>query len=119
PPFGDTKFDDTKYIHPAVEHEAAVRMGQRVDHGRLSISTYQHSCEPEANAALDAAAAGDGLPLAHVLEACTVHWLAAPNALIAVLPRVTRHRDELAAALRVFHDEWGHSTLTIPFSFVS
>src|SRR2546423_11858265 len=55
------------------------------------------ACDP--SAALRAAVAGDGAPLAGFLAACPD---APPSfaTLLAVLPRVTQHRTELAAALR-------------------
>jgi hypothetical protein len=60
-------------------------------------------CKTSARGALEAAVAGDGSPLAGVLERCRLSWLGNAGLILAVLPRVTRHRAELAEALHWFH----------------
>src|SRR5690606_25912947 len=54
--------------------------------------------------------------LATVFRRCTIYWLEVPDLLLGVLPRVTTHRAELAAVLRLYRDDFSSALLrSTPF----
>jgi len=79
-----------------------VRRGDPV-HSAVFTELTPDECKTALAPALAAAQAGDGAPLAEVFRTCRVMWIDVPDYLLAVLPRVTRHREELARALRLYH----------------
>lgn len=118
PPRADAK------VHPGIEDAVALRRGMR-----SSILSLLHSvrpgCTTATQRALSAAVAGDGAPLADLFQTCPSSWGTAPywgtlpTYLIAILPRVTSHREQLAAALRLYRDEFATSSYwNIPFPLI-
>ena len=104
-------------IH-GLEKPYEMRLGKSIGSDPF-VSTYPGECESRLFAAFDAATTGDGEPLAKVLESCRVAWHTTPAYLIAVLPRVTKNRERLAAALRLYRDDLTTFNVTnIPFELL-
>jgi hypothetical protein len=105
-------------IHPVLEKPHAMRVGKSIGKDPF-VSAYPDDCEAQLFAAFDAASAGDGEPLAKVFESCRVSWHTVPEYLIAVLPRVTKNRERLAEALRLFRDDLStFNAINLPFEFL-
>jgi hypothetical protein len=100
--------------HPAIAEQIELRDGRMPD--TAEIETLEgHDVMV---AAVRAALAGDGGPLADVLSRYQVMWDEEVGYVLAVLPHVTRHRAELAAALHWFHADYGSSIDEGPLSIV-
>lgn len=102
------------FPHPAVAPLVALRNG--TPPADLDVVTSE--CDAKLREAFTTAAHGDGGPLADLLGRCRMLFDANVGFVLAVAPRVTQHRAELAAQLRAFHDGFGPSTYGAPFSIV-
>ena len=100
--------------HPAILEQVELRDGRMPDTAEIETLEGHDSMV----AAVRAALAGDGGPLADVLSRDHVMWDEEVGYVLAVLPHVTRHRAELAAALHWFHAEFGTSIDEGPLSIV-
>jgi hypothetical protein len=69
------------------------------------LQVFTADCDKELRTAVTAATRGDGGPLAVTLTHCRLLFDANVGLVLAVAPRVTTHRAELAAALRAFRDD--------------
>jgi hypothetical protein len=83
-------------VRDALGDAVAIRGGAPV---RRNLHFQSEDCAGLMVSALAEATRGDGLALANHLETCVDHTLE-PAYLFAVIPTVTHHREELAAALR-------------------
>lgn len=109
---GTIPAEPSDYPHPGIAPLVALRDGAPT--GELDIVTLE--CSSEMRQALGTAAAGNGAPLATLLGHCRMLFDANAGFILAVAPRVTSNRGELAAALRAFHDGLGPSSYGAPFS---
>ncbi|MBL0219565.1 MAG: hypothetical protein IPQ07_37575 [Myxococcales bacterium] len=106
------------YIHPAIERMAQVRWGEPTDPDRL-LGVVSEECKARLPKAFAAAQRGDGAELAAVFRDCNVFWNSLQNYVLAVAPMVKTHREELAAAIRLFRSDISTYSLEhIPFRFL-
>lgn len=119
-------YEGTPVLPPRPDHEVRSRFSRLVDlrNGKslernALVGAYPMACEDRLRAALETAQGGDGGPLAAVLESCNVYWNTVQNYLIGILPRVTKHRERLAAALRLYRNDISmFSAENLPFRFL-
>jgi hypothetical protein len=109
---GTIPAEHTDYPHPGVAPLVALRDGAPT--GELDVVSME--CNLGLQEALATAATGNGAPLARLLGRCRMLFDANAGFILAVAPRVTSNRAELAAALRTFHDGLGPSSYGAPFS---
>jgi hypothetical protein len=102
----------SEYPHPAVAPLVALRDGAPT----RELDVVSMECDRDLRAALAATSTGDGAPLAKLLGRCRLLFDANAGFILAVAPRVTSNRAELAAALRAFHDGLGPSGYGAQFS---
>jgi hypothetical protein len=108
-PFGE--HDNRAFYAPPI----LLRLGRLDDPTLEQLVPPDRTCEEPAAAALRRAWLGDGEPRASIFERCGV---SAPlDLLLAVLPRVTRQRERLAAALGAFRA--GYIAYKPPFDVVA
>jgi hypothetical protein len=95
-------FEPATEISGRLEDAIAIRGGAPVHESVMHLDMRPPACTTMAVRALDEAAAGDGLVLAHLFEHCidVPAMSIDPLYLFAVAPSVTKHREELAIALR-------------------
>jgi hypothetical protein len=81
---------------------------------------HEIACRGQERHSLAAAAAGDGAPLARILEACTLLWDEnTAAALLAVLPKLRTERERVARGLSLVHEHETVVWLGMPFRYVS
>ena len=107
---------DDQYVHPGIAEAVAFRRGQLPER---ESAMYAGRCKAQAKAAVVAAQRGDGAPIAAVMRDCRVSWSIFQRVLLGVLPLVKTGRAELAAQVRLFHDDiTTYSLSNIPFRFL-
>jgi hypothetical protein len=109
---GTIPAEPSEFLHPGIAPLVALRDGAPT--GELDTVTLE--CNRELQEALTTAAAGNGAPLGRLLRSCRMLFDGNAGFILAVAPRVTSNRAELAAGLRVFHDGLGPSSYGAPFS---
>ena len=100
-------------------HDEAIALRNGVVDDRIEIYLGDDEAAPF-RALLARAASGDGRALIEILELDRLQWQAFSIPVLGLLPRITRDRDAVVAALRLFrNDLTSYSMLHLPFSAVS
>ncbi|MEO8550074.1 MAG: hypothetical protein ABI678_08870, partial [Kofleriaceae bacterium] len=105
--------------HPHAGHDEAISLRDGVVDERTQMYLGDEDAAPF-RALLSHAVDGDGSALVEVLELDRVQWQAFAIPLLGVLPRITRHRDAVSAALRMFrNDLTSYARVHLPFNALS
>lgn len=89
----------------------ALRRGEPIDRNSLLSSLDEHGTE-----LLARSDAGDGMALVELLEQRHIYWRSFASPLLGLLPRITNHREDVIAALRLFRDDLtAYSVDYLPF----
>lgn len=112
--------DGPGYVHPGIDEMVTLRKGKiPEDVEYLLTGAFSGDCKARLLSGVKSAQAGDGAELAEVFRRCHVYWNSTQKALLAVMPLVTKHREELAEAVRWFrNDSTTYSLGYIPFRFL-
>jgi hypothetical protein len=106
-----------KRDHPGNDEAISLREG-KVD-GKIQ-QYLDEEVGTQLRANLTRAANGDGLGLVAALQEPFLQWQAFALPVLGLLPRITSHREEALAALRLFRNDYsGYEGATIPFKAVS
>jgi hypothetical protein len=105
---------DVKFVHPATAPLADLRNGKMPE--ELHVLTFDESADFAG--ALRASLAGDAAPLAQALATSRPMWEADVGAVLAIVPRLHEHREQLVAALHHFHDDYAIRLDRMPFDML-
>jgi hypothetical protein len=103
--------------HPGNDEAVSLRQG-KVDGKIQQYLDDERGSQFRAN--LERAANGDGLGLVAALQEPYLQWQAFALPVLGLLPRITSHREEAIAALRMFRNDYtGYEGAVVPFRVVA